>query len=115
MNAWALNKHDSIKLLVLLLQQRLGADMFALSPYQGLGSRAIRLASADDPRITAYLFSYGQAEGRYGLHLEYPQASGPDLGSSLDVFENQAIDALVGMLQVHFGVPEQARPVGVAV
>lgn len=115
MNAWSLNKHDSIKLLVLLLQQRLGADMLALSPYQGLGSRAIRLASAEDPRITAYLFSYGQTDGRYGVHLEYPQAGGPDLGNSLDVFENQAIDAVVDMLQVHFGVPGETRHVGVAV
>lgn len=108
MNAWALDKHESVKLMVLLLQERLGADAVALSPHQGLGRQAIRLASADDPTLTAYVFSYGQDDGRYGVHLEYPQHDGPDISSSQDVYENLSVDALADMLQVHFGVPAPA-------
>lgn len=108
MNAWALNKHDSIRLLILLLQDRLGMDAVALSPHQGLGSQAVRLASADDPTLTAYLYSYGQDEGRYGVHLEFPQPDGPDIGSSQDVYENLSVDMLADMLSVHFGVPAPA-------
>lgn len=109
MNAWALNKHESVKLLVLLLQERLGVESLALSPHQGLGSQAIRLASADDPGLTAYLYSYGQREGRYGMHLEYPQHDGPDIGSSQDVYEDLSVDALADMLRVHFDVPVLLR------
>lgn len=114
MNPWALNKHDSIRLLVLLLQDRLGADAMDLSPHQGLGSEAVRLASAGDPSLTAYLYSYGQAEGRYGVHLEFPQHDGPDISSSQDVYENLGIDVLADMLRVHFGVPELMTRAGVA-
>ncbi len=114
MNPWALNKHESVKLMVLLLQQRLGDHALDLSPHQGLGTQAIRLASATEPSLTAYLFSYGQADGRYGVHLEYPQTDGPDIGSSQDVYENLSVDVLADMLRVHFGVPAQATCAGAA-
>jgi hypothetical protein len=114
MNAWALKKHESIKRLVLLLQERLGARALDLSPHQGLGSQAIRLASADDPTLTAYLFSYGQANGRYGVHLEYPQHDGPDINSPQDIYEDLSIDVLADMLRVHFGVPALTARAGAA-
>ena len=111
MNIWALNKDESIKLLLLLLRERVGADNLVLSDRQGLGSQALRLAKHDDPLISAYLYTYGQDEGRYGIHLEYPQHDGADISSSLDVHENVGIDALADMLSVHFElIPETDVP-----
>lgn len=104
MNIWALDKDESIKLLLLLLRDKLGDDNLLLSARQDVDARAVRLAKADDPVISAYLYTYGQDEGRCGVHLEYPQHAGSDISSSLDVYENVGINALVDMLSVHFNL-----------
>lgn len=102
MNIWALEKDESIKVLLLLLSDRVGAANLVLSERQELDSRAVRLAKSDDPLVSAYLYTYGQDEGRCGVHLEFPQHDESDISSSLDVYENVAIGTLADMLSVHF-------------
>jgi len=101
MNIWALDKHDSIKVLLLLLSERIGSGQLALSERQETDSRAVRLTKRDAPLISAYLYTYGQDKGRCGVHLEFPQHDESDISSSLDVYENVGIDALTDMLSVH--------------
>lgn len=102
MNIWALDKDESIKVLLLLLSEKVGADRLVLSARQEVDGRAVRLTKAGEPQISAYLYTYGQDEGKCGVHLEFPQHDGSDISSSLDVYENVGINALVDMLQVHF-------------
>lgn len=102
MNIWALDKDESIKVLLLLLRDKVGADNLVLSSRQEVNAKAVRLAKLDDPLISAYLYTYGQDEGKCGIHLEFPQHDESDISSSLDVHENVGIDALVDMLSVHF-------------
>ena len=58
-NIWALQKHESIKLLLLLLSEKLRPGSFIVAENQELDDRAIRLAKIDDPSISAYLYTYG--------------------------------------------------------
>jgi hypothetical protein len=102
MNIWALDKHESIKVLLLLLSEQVGTEKLVLSERQEVDERAVRLAKSDEPLISAYLYTYGQAEGRCGVHLEYPQHDESDISSSLDVYENVPVEALADMLSVHF-------------
>jgi hypothetical protein len=102
MNIWALDKDESIKVLLLLLSEKIGTDNLVLSNRQDVNARAVRLAKNDDPLISAYLYTYGQDDGKCGIHLEFPQHAESDISSSMDVYENVGIDALVDMLSVHF-------------
>ncbi|WP_334223704.1 hypothetical protein [Thiosocius teredinicola] len=106
MNIWALDKDESIKAVLLVLGDRLGIDHLQLSQRQDLDPRAVRLEKPGDPMICAYLYTYGQDEGRCGIHLEFPQFDESDISSSTDIHENVAINTLVDMLQVHFDLSD---------
>lgn len=108
MNIWALDKHETIKAILLVLGDRLGVDNLHLSQRQDLDWRAVRLQKPGDPLICAYLYTYGQDEGKCGVHLEFPRFAESDISSSTDVYENVGIGVLVDMLQVHFELTEQS-------
>ena len=110
LNIWALEKDESIKLMLLLLAETLGADSFALAENQELDGRAIRLAKIDDPSIRAYIYTYGQEQEHYGVHLELAVHEEVDISNDVAVYENVSLDRLAGMLCVHFDVvPSAAR------
>lgn len=102
MNVWALERDDAIKVLLLRLNQLLGPDRLVLSARQDVDGRAVRLATEADSPVSAYLYTYGQDAGRCGVHLEFPQHRESDISSSLDVYENIAVESLAEMLRVHF-------------
>lgn len=97
MNVWALNKHQDIRHVLLLLFEQLGADAFLIDPLTSLDPRAVYLLHRADAGVRAWLYTLGQAAGRYGVHLEYPHAS--------DTHENLGLKALADVLAVHFDVP----------
>jgi hypothetical protein len=85
-----------------LLEEKIGTNNLVLSTRQELNEKAVRLAKVDDPLICAYLYTYGQDEGKCGVHLEFPQYAESDISSSMDVYENVGIELLADMLAVHF-------------
>jgi hypothetical protein len=103
-NIWALQKHESIKLLLLLLTEKLGPESFIIAENQDLDERAMRLAKVDDPSITAYLYTYGQEEGRYGVHLELPERDDVEISNTLEIYERLTIERLVNTLLAHFDI-----------
>lgn len=108
-NIWALQKDESIKLLLLLLSEKLGPDSFIIAENQTLDGRAIRLSKAGDPSVSAYLYTYGQEEGRYGVHLELPIHDEADISNTMEIYERLNLERLADMLCVHFDViPETA-------
>jgi hypothetical protein len=110
MNIWALEKDESIKLVLLLLTQRLGPGSFAIAEKQELDPRAIRLAKADEPAISAYLYTYGQEEGAYAVHLELPAHDELDISNVLEIYEGLGFERLLDILCVHFDlIPAQAE------
>lgn len=102
MNIWALDKDESIKLLLLLLSQQLGASNFVIDDRQDLDPRAVRLLKADKKGISAYLYTYGQDSDTYGVHLELPVHRERNRSNDIEIFEGISIERLVDILCVHF-------------
>lgn len=72
-NLWRLDKDTSIKTILLLLQHETGPNSFMLLDEDQLSDNAVRVVSADNPKeLSAYIYSYAQRVGRYGLDLEFP-------------------------------------------
>lgn len=72
-NIWALNKDPAIKVILLMLQHKLGPDTFLLLDEERLNDKAIRIATdATRHELSAYVYSYAQSKERYGLDLEFP-------------------------------------------
>ena len=103
-NIWALEKHESIKLVLILLNEKIGPDNFVIVEDQGLDARAIRLAKPNENDISAYLYTYGQNEERYGVHLELPDLAESDISNTAEIYENLNFSRLADMLCVHFDV-----------
>ncbi|WP_349571356.1 hypothetical protein [Azotobacter salinestris] len=97
MNIWALDKHQDIRHVLLLLSEQLGPDAFGIDAMTSLDPRAIYLLHREEPGVRAWLYTLGQSPDRYGVHLEYP--------NSTDTHENVPLSELVAMLAVHFDVP----------
>ena len=104
MNIWALDKDESIKLLLLLLNQQLGASSFVIDVRQDLDPKAVRLLKADKQGISAYLYTYGQDTDTYGVHLELPVHEERDRSNDMEIYEGISIERLVDILCVHFDV-----------
>ncbi len=103
MNIWAIDKDVSIKLLLLLLNERLGSFKDIVLDEAGLDFKSVRIWRKGEPLVRAYIYTYGQERGTYGLHLEFPIHEESDISSSMDIYEGIAPDDLVEMLLVHLG------------
>lgn len=104
MNIWALDKDESIKVLLLLLCELLPQESYLVDESQELNSKSVRLLKADEQSISAYLYTYGQEANTYGVHLELPENAERSRTSELEVYESLGIDHLVEILCVHFDV-----------
>ncbi|WP_221796042.1 hypothetical protein [Oceanobacter mangrovi] len=102
-NIWAMAKHQSIRHLLLLLEERLGGA-FLVDQRIETDCRAIYICELQDPSMRAYLYTLGQTDGRYGVHLEYPDSS--EANQIFDAYENQSLESLVHILAVHLDVDE---------
>ena len=99
-NIWALNKDDSIKHLLLLLAQTFGQDAFTLIPASE-DEKAVRLIKTGDHDLSVYIYTYGQIEEHYGVHLEYPDIQETSLSSTLDIYDNVSYETLCGLVESH--------------
>ncbi|WP_432696600.1 hypothetical protein ACQUQP_18995 [Marinobacterium sp. YM272] len=103
MNIWALDKDQSIRHLLLMLTTQLGAGAFVVDEQTECDRNAVFIHHAEDPALRAYLYTVGQQEGRYGIHLEYPPTSAAAV--LFEANENQSLEAVVESLAVHFDIP----------
>ncbi|MAD43474.1 MAG: hypothetical protein CMI02_08450 [Oceanospirillaceae bacterium] len=103
-NIWSLDKDQSIKHVLLLLVEQLGQDAFSIEDRIETDRCAIYLRQPDEPDVRAYLYTLGQDEEHYGVHLEYPLLS--EANPVYDAFENVSLPSLAEILAVHFGVAE---------
>jgi hypothetical protein len=101
LNPWSLVKGRGIKRLLIQLQARLGPGAFELSPRRADVAEAVTLVSPVEPGLAAFIFTYGQAEGRYGVHLAYPYPD-PTVPESV---EDLSAARLMDLLAMHFEVP----------
>ncbi len=101
MNVWALNKDNAIRRLLHVLLDHFGPDAFGLSRRWEKDESAVGIYQPGEESMLAYIFTYGQDAGRYGLHLEYPASNG--LGNAT-MIENIELNHLIGLLEAHFDI-----------
>lgn len=98
-NIWALEKDQNIKHLLLLLLTEFEADSFVIDIETQTHHCAIYLQHKNYERFRAYLFTVGQEQERYGVHLEFPLADSDT--NLLESYENLSYKNLVEILSVH--------------
>lgn len=102
MNIWALKKDVSIQHILILLLEQLGSESFVVNEETQTDYCSVIIHHPKDKSLSAFLFTYGQDDDRYGVHLEYP----PSLanGNLYDALENLTVKSLTEALAVHFDV-----------
>jgi hypothetical protein len=108
-NIWALDKDLAIRHLLIMLNERFPEGCFEIGDVVEFPRSAIRLHAPGNPALSVYLYTHGQEEDRYGLHLEYPQLSETPVNNTVEMLENVSLDRLAELLAMHFGVAEQAE------
>lgn len=72
-NLWTLDKHPSIRAILIMLQHEVGPEGFMLLDEEDLNEKAVRIITPYNQReLAVYIYSYAQREERYGLDLEFP-------------------------------------------
>ncbi len=96
MNVWAIDKATPLKLLLLELVHRYGENTLALNA-QEQHYQAIELCTMNDPALSAYIYTFGQAAGRYGIDLKYPLSAHNIVGDNEDL----TLDQIVEIIAIH--------------
>jgi hypothetical protein len=96
MNVWAIDKDIPLKLLLLELVHRYGENTPALNT-QEQHYKAIDLYMLDNPGLSAYIYTFGQSPGCYGLDLRYPISAHNIVGEN----ENLTLDQIIEALSIH--------------
>jgi len=96
MNVWAIKKDIPLKLLLLELVYRYGENTLALKE-QELHFQAIDLCTFNEPDLSAYIYTFGQNAGRYGIDLKYPISTNNIVGEN----ENLTLDQIIEIISTH--------------
>lgn len=96
MNVWAIDKDTPLKLLLLELMHRYGETTLALNN-QEQHYQAIDLSAFNDPTLSAYIYTFGQIAGHYGIDLKYPIHAHNIIGEH----ENLALDQTIEIISIH--------------
>lgn len=96
MNVWAIDKDAPLKLLLLELVHRYGENTLALNSREQ-HYQAMELSTLEDPRLAAYVFTFAQRPGRYGIDLKYPITAHNIIGEN----ENLTLDQVLEILAIH--------------
>ena len=86
------------------------AEQFQPESYQIVESlmdddRAIRLANPPATTAQLYVFTYGQEEGCYGVHIEYPDLQETNYNDTLEIRENVSFSSLVSIMITNLDIP----------
>jgi hypothetical protein len=53
------------------------------------------------------VFTYGQKEDCYGVHIEYPNLAETNYSDTLEILENITFDQLVSVMSVNLEIPDE--------
>lgn len=96
MNVWAINKEQRLKVLLIELVHRYGENSILLdNSIQHV--QAIEIFSAQQPKVRAYIYTFGQTVGRYGIDLKYPIAAHNIVGD----YQEQHLEQILSILETH--------------
>ena len=104
-NIWALDKHESIKHLLLMLEHHFASNSYVIDTNTPTDPCAIFLCHRNEPGMRAYLYTLGQGVERYGVQLEFPSSA-----IALETYENLTFNYLTEILGVHLdSMPEESE------
>ena len=102
-NIWALDKHQDILHVLLLLTEQLGPDAFVVDTESQQDARAVYLLHPSDPHLRIWLNTLGQPPEHYGVHIEHLDED------NFDNYESLSLTTLADLLAVELDVA-QIRP-----
>lgn len=96
MNVWAIDKDAPLKLLLLELVHRYGENTLVLINHDQ-HYQAIELAPLNDYSLSAYIYTFAQNRGRYGIDLRYPINAHNIIGEN----ENLTLEQTIEIINIH--------------
>lgn len=103
MNIWAINKDISIKLLLLTLEEKFDLKNIELLITDDVEDKSIRISDNGMMGLSAYIYSFAQQQGNYGVHLEYP-AKADSQPFDMEIFEELSLERVIDVLSIHFNL-----------
>ncbi|AWI79918.1 hypothetical protein CEW87_11390 [Parazoarcus communis] len=100
-------KYRALSHLLSTLEHALEDGLIELDERWRDNEEAVGLLLPGDAALAAFVFTYGQPPGRYGVELSFPDAGSPPPAEPL-VREELSLARLLGVLRTHFGLPEAA-------
>ena len=100
MNIWSLDKPNTIRQLLLRLEEEFGKDAFHVVEPQETHALSIRIALPDES-VTIYIYTYGQSPGNYGVHIEFPTTVGTPTSQEEEIHEELSLKRLVDVLSLY--------------
>lgn len=104
MNVWSLDKHKSLRLLLLKLDKQLGFKKISFARDEDDDYQTVMLVKPDQPDVRAYIYTYGQPDKYYGIHLEFPWFIENEFNDSILVFESLTLKQVINSIATHFDV-----------
>jgi hypothetical protein len=105
MNIWSLKKDVSIKHLLLMLTEHFQQNSYEILDNPMDDQRAVRLENPMVPGIQLYVFTYGQLEGCYGVHIEFPNLHETNFADTLEIHENVSLDNIIKLIITTLEIP----------
>lgn len=112
-NIWSMNKDVSIKTLLLLLESHFEHGGYDIASRPEDDFRSIRLTppEPDDSEtdnsvvnnVELYIYTYGQQEDHYGVHIEYPNLIETNYSDTVEILENISFEQLANIIAINFG------------
>lgn len=96
MNVWAIDKDAPLKVLLIELVHRYGENAIMLDNKEQ-HKQAIELFTSNHPKLRAYIYTFGQQTGCYGIDLKYPIAAHNIVGEH----EDQRLEQILSILESH--------------
>jgi hypothetical protein len=97
MNVWSIDKDAALKVLLIELVHRYGEKTILLNNAE-THFQAIEIFTPNDPKLRAYIYTFGQRAGRYGIDLKYPIVTHNIVGEN----EEQSLEQILSILESHF-------------
>ncbi|OQK15539.1 hypothetical protein AU255_15030 [Methyloprofundus sedimenti] len=97
MNIWAIEKDLNIKHFLVELVCRYGENTFSLLEHPDQ-YQAVEIFLGNDNSLSAYIYTFAQAPGKYGVDIKYPISTHNIIGEN----ENLSLEQVFSILCVHF-------------
>lgn len=107
MNPRVLNKYRSLDLLLDVLASWKNADCLEISDRCPDNEQAIGLCKPSEPGLSAFVYTYAQEAGRYGVHLEFPDQERAFQSGVPLAYESLSLGRLIQVLALHFDIPDR--------